>query len=153
MKLKKYLGLIPLAVYSLVQISILAIEKTMDVTIRNTPHIIMMWWGILSVLFFVYWLYKQNIEKNANKPRINLIKTLSRTFFITASLTVFVGGLCVIVFNYQQEFVVERHGKKMVAYVDRFLDDTIYYHEYKNPLFYTANPTDYEIMNTVEILH
>lgn len=37
-------------------------------------------------------------------------------------------------FWHQPEHVVEKDGKNMVAYVDSFMQITVYYYEYKNPL-------------------
>ena len=52
---KKYWGVIPLAVYLILQILVMVTEQVTDSQLRSIPQIILFWMGIFSGLIFLFW--------------------------------------------------------------------------------------------------
>lgn len=84
---------------------------------------------ILQIIHLLYCVTK-------NKKFRLLIRVISGTGTAIVSLILMLSLLFapfLYVFSHQPEHIVEKDGKKMVAYVDSYLQITIYYYDYKTP--------------------
>ena len=134
---KKYWGVIPLAVYLILQFLVMVTEQVTDSQLRSIPQIILFWMGIFSGLIFLFWAGR--IFLTWDRVRRLRIYGLFRTFFIAVfTILGFVSvmiGMFVSMFAYKPEHVVEKNGRRMVASVNSFQQELVYYYEYKNILF------------------
>lgn len=88
--------------------------------------------SFLLLLQFIHFLYY--VMKN-KKYRL-LIRVISGTGAVIVSLLLTLSlffAPFLFAFWHQPEHVVEKDGKKMVAYVDSYLQKTVYYYDYKTP--------------------
>lgn len=53
-------------------------------------------------------------------------------------------GMFISVFKYRPEHIEERNGVRMVASVNSFLQEMVYYYEYRNSLFRGAKEIGWE---------
>ncbi len=84
---------------------------------------------ILQIIRFLYCVTK-------NKKFRLLIRVISGTGTVIISLLLMLSLIfapVLFAFWHQPEHVVEKDGKKMVAYVDSYLQKIVYYYDYKNP--------------------
>lgn len=85
--------------------------------------------GVIYTLSKVYSLPQEEKRKRTKQKVLaagGIVVTLAGTAVL--GLIVLFGS----VFAYEPEHVIEKHGQKMIAYVNSFLDVNVSYHEYKN---------------------
>lgn len=134
---KKYWGVIPIVVFVLVRIIVSLIEVSTDSALRSIPQMLLSWFGGISIAILVFWIGRSLFWKNKEQiPRG--IRILRATFCVIycGGIIVAIGiGFLSSVFFYSPEHIVEQNGTRMVASVHSFLQETVYYYEYKNVLF------------------
>lgn len=135
--LKKYWGIIPFCFYLILQMAVLAYEKITSTVLRNVPEMFMFWFATLSVLLLVFWigckiLEIHKIKKWKGHKILRFILSTLYIVLVTATMGI---GLFASAFSNNPEYVIERNGIRMVASVNSFLQEMVYYYEYKNLLF------------------
>jgi len=106
----------------------------------------MIWLTIIPVLIFVFWIGNMCCKWE----KINRLawKILLRRLFLAVYCILVCGtigfGLFISTLMYKPEYVVERNGICMVASVNSFLQEKVYYYEYKNFLFRGAEQIGWE---------
>lgn len=71
-----------------------------------------------------------------------------KNVFVAIFIFLIIGTMClgmfISAFRYEPEHIVERNGIRMVASVNSFLQEMVYYYEYKNVLFHGAKQIGWE---------
>ncbi len=146
MKWKKYWGMIPFIIYLVLKLSLLVIGSLTASSLRSVPKIVLFWFAMLSVLILIFWIgsmfFKWNRIKKFRGSMI--LKNIFLIIFAFGGFGAMVIGLFINVFTYEPEHIVERNGIRMVASVNSFLQETVYYYEYKNFLFHGKGYIGYE---------
>lgn len=146
MKWKKYWGIIPFAVFLVLQLSVSVIEKLTESSLRSVPKMILFWFAILSALALVFWV-GSNLLKREKIKQFRCFAIL-KNVFVAIFIFLIIGTMClgmfISAFRYEPEHVVERNGIRMVASVNSFLQEMVYYYEYKNVLFHGAKQIGWE---------
>ncbi len=130
-------GVIPIFVYIILELLVLFIGKGTDAVLRSMPRILLSWFGIVSALILIFWLGRQFLWKWVRQvsEAILILRVVLCTFYgIIIALTLLL-GLLGTAFGHHPEYITERNGVVMVASVHSFLQTTVDYYEYKNPLF------------------
>ena len=124
---------ISLVIYNLIELILNIFNMSFMHTVFY-PFIAMV--AVLSFLIICQIIkYLYDITKNIKfKSSIRIISGIG-----TAAISLLLGSLLLLspvifAFWHQPEHVVEKDGKKMVAYVNSFLQITVYYYDYINPL-------------------
>lgn len=143
---KKYWGILPIGIVAVLQICISIACELTDSSLRNIPQIIMLWLAMTAVLVFIYWIcslsFRQDGAKKANRNRqVRGVFLIFYSFLICGAI---IFGIVASVFKYRPEHVVKRNGIRMVASVHSFLQEKVYYYEYKNVLFHGAEQIGWE---------
>lgn len=136
MKKFKFVFIIPIIIILLI-ISAYAIADTLELSFRNIPDEIfscLVAACIICIAVGIIILLRRWRQKR-KKALVSFISILSN-LIISLSCVAFV-GLCFFgfAFAYQPEHVVIKNGIKTVACVNSFTDVSVYYYEYKNPIF------------------
>lgn len=134
---KKHWGVIPIAVFLLVKVMVVMIDEITNSVLRSIPQMVLSIFGVISVFILIFWggwfcLWRN--RKHSFKG-IQVVRILAGLVYCVMVLGTFVMGMFVGAFTYTPEHVVEKYGIKMVASVDSFLQERVYYYEYKNALF------------------
>lgn len=135
-KWKKYWGVIPIVVFLTGKIIVKLIGAFTDSVLRSVPQMILSCFGVISIYILVFWIgrfFWRNREQLSTSIRI-VQKVLIVIYCVMIVGTVGM-GLFFSVFSYHPEYVVERNGIRMVASVDSYLQEIVYYYEYKNAVF------------------
>lgn len=137
MKWKKYGSVIFFATFLITFCLLFLIGKLTGSALRKIPKMILFWWGMISFFIFLFGIGKVFLQwyrsKQFRGPSI-LRVVFVMAFAILAVVNVGI-GMFINVFMYQPEHVVMRDGKRMVATVSSFLQETVNYYEYKSFLF------------------
>ena len=136
-KCKKYWGVIPIVVFLPIRMSASLIEIFTDSALRSIPQMLLSWFGGMSIAILVFGIGRSFLWKN-KEPIPGGIRILRVIFCVIycGGIIVAIGiGFLSSVFFYSPEHVVERNGTRMVASVHSFLQEKVYYYEYKNVLF------------------
>lgn len=146
MKWKKYWGIIPFAIFLVLQLSVFVIGNLTESSLRSVPKMILFWFSILSSLVLVFWA-GSNLLKRKKIKQFRCFAIL-KNVFIAIFISLIIGTMClgmfISAFRYEPEHVVERNGIRMVASVNSFLQEMVYYYEYKNVLFHGAKQIGWE---------
>ena len=136
-KCKKYWGVIPIIVFLLVRIIVSLIEVSTDSALRSIPQMLLSWFGGISIAILVFWIGRSLFWKNKEQsPRgIRILRTTFCVIYCGGIIVAIGIGFLSSVFFYSPEHIVEQNGTRMVASVHSFLQETVYYYEYKNVLF------------------
>ena len=73
-------------------------------------------------------------KKKTLKLYIRIISGIGSVIVTILMISLLIYGTIIFIFTHRPEHVVEKDGKKMVAYVDSFLDVRVNYYNYVNPL-------------------
>lgn len=137
-QIKSFWGCIPLILFVFCVVCVFVIQTTTDQTLRIVPCNILVCMGIGSFAILFLWC---NIKlrifcKKSGKLcfRILTICINGLSFFLVAVFTLI--SILIMLYSYNPEHVVTRNGIKMVASVHSFLDEQVYYYQYKNWFFY-----------------
>ena len=65
-------------------------------------------------------------------------------FVVVIGIVVILIGLFISIFTYTPEHIVVQNGVRMVASVNSFLQEQVYYYEYKNLIFRGSEELGYE---------
>lgn len=105
--------------------------------LRSIPQIILACFGICSIGIFLLWgNWKYAAYQKTKKGFSRVIGSLFAGVSIVFFGGIVVAGLWIMGFSYRPEHVVVRNDIKMVASVNSFLDEMVYYYQYKNVFFY-----------------
>ena len=90
---------------------------------------------IFAILIFSILIQIINILYNIAKKRtLKLpIRIIVGVVIVVSIIFLFLYGLMVFAVTYEPEHIIERDGKRMVAYVDSFFDVNVYIYDYINP--------------------
>ena len=114
-------------IYLIPLVTLFFILKLFDLMFREWIYILS--FIIIALGFFIGSIQLiLKIKKKSIKIFFSIIFTIFCILIISLSPMIFLA--CVMI--YQPEHIVERDGKKMVAYVEGFLDTSVSYYEYKN---------------------
>ncbi len=136
-KWKKYWGVIPVIVFLVVKIIAALIGGFMDAVLRNVPQMIMSFFGAISIYILVFWTGRILLWQNKENPslRIRIARKVLSAVYCAAVVVTMGIGMFFSMFSYHPEYVVERNGIRMVANVNSYLQEMVYYYEYKNVVF------------------
>ena len=145
-KYKKYWGVIPIVEFLLIRMSVGLVEVSTDSALRNIPQMLLFWFGGISIAILVIWIGRSLLWKNKEPIPgvIRILRAIFRVIYCGGIVVAFGIGILSSVFFYSPEHVVERNGTRMVASVHSFLQETVYYYEYKNVLFRGTEPIGWE---------
>lgn len=132
------LACVPLAVFLICVLIVLATQGVAGSSLRGVPRCILGSFGCISIGVFLVWInarYKDYMRKRGHPSRRS-VTTLAKGISIALFIYIVLAEIVVQGFGHKPEHVVEKHGMKMVAVVNSFLDETVYYYEYQNALFY-----------------
>lgn len=144
--LKKYRLFLPFGIYLILQFLTLRVEKITFSVLRSIPQILLSWFGILSVLLLFLGLGKMFCEWGC-KRQLRIFSIVKKIWYVLVGIFgvgVILIALFFSVFQYRPEHIVVRNGVRMVASVNSFLQETVYYYEYKNIFFRGSEIIDYE---------
>ena len=136
-KWKKYWGVIPMIIFLAVKMLVILIGGFTDSVLRIIPQMILSCFGVISIYILVFWLGRIFLWHNREHPSLGIRiarKVLSVIYCIMVVGTMGIGMLFSM-FSYHPEYVVERNGIRMVASVNSYLQEMVYYYEYKNAVF------------------
>ena len=136
-KWKKYWGVIPMIIFLAVKMLVILIGGFTDSVLRIIPQMILSCFGVISIYILVFWLDRIFLWHNREHPSLGIRiarKVLSVIYCIMVVGTMGIGMLFSM-FSYHPEYVVERNGIRMVASVNSYLQEMVYYYEYKNAVF------------------
>ena len=133
--MKKQWSFLPLVFFLFLQLIIWGIEELTDSTLRSLPHMFLMWFGILSSLLLILELSKSFFAwgRKRGMRLLSVIKKIWYGFVVVIGIVVILIGLFISIFTYTPEHIVVQNGVRMVASVNSFLQEQVYYYEYKNP--------------------
>lgn len=136
--LKFVWGCVPMIFFLLCVVSVAIVQETTGDTLRIVPRNVLLCIGGGSLSTLLLW---GNIKcaafcRRLGKSVFHIAQIIIRIFSIAIFLLSCFGILFVMAFTYQPEHVVTRNGIKMVASVHSFLDEYVYYYQYKNAFFY-----------------
>lgn len=134
---KKYWGAIPVIVFMSVKLLVILIGGFTDSVLRIIPQMILSCFGVISIYILVFWLGRIFLWRKREHPSagIKIVrKVLSVIYCIMVVGTMGI-GIIFSAFSYHPEHVVEKNGIRMVASVNSFLQEMVYYYEYKNAVF------------------
>lgn len=109
--------------------------------------VIMVLLGLALTGGIIYILAKVFLLPQKEKRKRTIQKVLAAGGIVVTLIGTVVLGFIVLfvsAFAYKPEHVIEKHGQKMVAYVESFLDVGVTYHEYKNFLVCGYDEIGYE---------
>lgn len=143
---RKYWGVLPIAVFLLVELIVTVIGGATNSELRSTPQMVLATYGVISTLILVFWAGWFLLWRNREQPSIGLriARAIAGLVYCAIILATFIVGLFVGAFTYAPEHVVEKHGIKMVASVHSSLQETVDYYEYRNALFRGAEKIGWE---------
>lgn len=146
MKWKEYWGIIPFAIVLILQLSVSVIESLTESSLRSVPKMILFWFAILSALVLIFWAGSKPLkwEKIRQFGGFAILKRIFLVIFMFLIIGTICLGMFISAFRYEPEHVVERDGIRMVASVNSFLQEMVYYYEYKNVLFHGAKQIGWE---------
>lgn len=75
---------------------------------------------------------------------LSVIKKIWYGFVVVIGIVVILIGLFISIFTYTPEHIVVQNGVRMVASVNSFLQEQVYYYEYKNLIFRGSEELGYE---------
>lgn len=136
-KWKKYWGVIPMIMFLAVKMLVVLIGGFTDSVLRIIPQMILSCFGVISIYILVFWLGRIFLWRNREQPSLGIRiarKVLSVIYCIMIVGTMGI-GILFSMFSYHPEYVVERNGIRMVASVNSYLQEMVYYYEYKNAVF------------------
>jgi hypothetical protein len=88
---------------------------------------------ILSIFIQTIIILYSAAKKATIKLPIRFLAGLG-TVFVSASIIIFLlYGFVAFAFRHKPEYIIEKDGKQMVAYVDSFLQVNVNYYDYVNP--------------------
>ena len=144
--MKKQWSFLPLVFFLFLQLIIWGIEELTDSTLRSLPHMFLMWFGILSSLLLIWELSKSFFAwgRKRGMRLLSIIKKIWYGFVVVIGIVVILIGLFISIFTYTPEHIVVQNGVRMVASVNSFLQEQVYYYEYKNLIFRGSEELGYE---------
>lgn len=89
------------------------------------------WIYILSAILITFGCISGLMQLSSKIEKESLKELLTGSLIITSTLILSIGQF-IFVFTYMPEHIVEKDGKKMVAYVNGFFRTYVYYYDYKN---------------------
>lgn len=136
--IKSFWGCVPFAVFLLCLSLVAIVQAIPDNTLRSLPRNILICFGVGSFGILLLWVnikFSTFCEK-ADNTILRIISMLAKMLSVFVLAVLVLVSIFVMGFSYRPEHIVTRNGIKMVASVNSFLDETVYYHQYKNWLFY-----------------
>ena len=141
-------GIVPLAINLALILTAWLLDTFADLTLRSLPCLVLTWSAFFAVLLFIFWLGyyggKQILQKIKGPVMRMLWQTVPVVLFALLSFAAIGIMLFCSAFIFRPEHVVEQNGIRMVASINSFLQEHVYYHEYVNPLFYGKETIGYE---------
>ncbi|MCD8357446.1 MAG: hypothetical protein LUE11_12900 [Clostridia bacterium] len=139
--IRKMWGCIPLVLWIAAAILIYIIERTTELSFRSIPKIMMLWCLGIFFALFLLWVYRMLCNRfKGTEPNIGMVKRVATTIFIViftcCGLLICVVILMLSVILFIPEHVVVKNDICMIARVHSYLDENVFYYEYKNPIFY-----------------
>lgn len=131
-------GCVPVIFFLICVASVVIVQETTGDTLRIVPRNVLMCIGGGSLGIFLLWgnIKYTAFSKRLGKSVFHIAEIIIKIFSISIFLIFVFGILFVMGYTHQPEHVVTRNGIKMVASVHSFLDECVYYYQYKNPFFY-----------------
>ena len=101
---------------------------------------------ILSSLLLIWELSKSFFAwgRKRGMRLLSVIKKIWYGFVVVIGIVVILIGLFISIFTYTPEHIVVQNGVRMVASVNSFLQEQVYYYEYKNLIFRGSEELGYE---------
>lgn len=143
MKWKKYWGMIPFTIFLILQLCTMLIESLTESMLRSKPKLVLFWFAFISCLLLILWIGSMFFRRRSMKNCL-VLKNIMITIYIVLATVVMYVGIFISAFMYKPEHVIERDGIRMVANVNSFLQEMVYYYEYKNFLFCGAEQIGWE---------
>lgn len=143
MKWKKYWGMIPFTIFLFLQLCIMLIESLTESTLRSKPKLVLFWVALISCLILILWIGSIFFRRHRMRSHL-VLKNIMLTIYIVFAAAMMCIGIFISAFMYKPEHVIKRDGIRMVANVNSFLQETVYYYEYKNFLFRGAEQIGWE---------
>lgn len=143
---KKYWGLVPMLLFLIIKLLVYVIGVFTDSVLRSIPRLILSWFGGIAIGLLVFWIGRRLLWKD-KAPVSVLIGAVRNGLSVIywAAVAAAIGiGILLSVFHYHPEYVVEQNGIRMVASVNSFLQERVFYYDYKNVIFCGAEPIDWE---------
>lgn len=136
--LKLFWGCIPLGIFVFCVVIVVFIEKTTSCTLRSIPREVLMGIGGGSTGVFLLWgnIRYTFFKKSSDKYVYRIIAMSMRVFSIAIFSILVFAILFLAGFAHRPEHIITKNNIKMVASVNCFLDEIVYYYQYKNPFFY-----------------
>ncbi|MEG0240345.1 hypothetical protein [Anaerorhabdus sp.] len=135
--IKKFWGIIPIAIYIVVKLILLIVEKTQNLVLRAIPQSILLYFAIFSVFVFILYLIHLffSLEQIKKYKFMQVIKFI--IFFIYGLGIVGALWVCIFIsgFVYKPEDVVFENGIKMVSVDSSYIDLSEDYYQHVNFLF------------------
>lgn len=136
--IKSLWGCIPLVIV-LLCIAIVAIIQTTGITLRSIPRSTLICFGVVSLWTFLIWGNRRLSAFKKDKVIFSIVALILNGFIAVFIIISCLMTIFFISYSYTPEHIVTKYNIKMVARVESFLDETVYYYEYKNPFFYGQN--------------
>lgn len=135
---KPFWGCIPLALFLLCVAFVAVVQTTTGDTLRIVPRNLLICFGVGSLGTLMLWgnIKYDTSRKGADKRRSHMVSMGIKTLSVSIFAVLIFASLFVMGFSHRPEHLVIRNGVKMVASVNSFLDEQVYYYQYKNPFFY-----------------
>lgn len=138
---EKYWGLF-LSVLGLIVWGIIAVYERLTASVlRSVPKIALFWFYIILGLLILYWMGERLMKKEENANASTCGVAVIYGLIVMGAA---IGGLIISIFMYVPERTIVKNGTQMVACVRSFLQEEVYYYEYKNLLFRGEKQIGYE---------
>ena len=137
-RVKLFWGVVPFAFFLLCMAVVAVVQKVTGDTLRMVPREILLCLGTASFGFLMLWgnirfqLCWKGMDQRVFRMASMLLKALSVIVFVVLSFV----SLFFIGYSHRPEHIVTKNGIKMVASVNSFLDEQVYYYQYRNCFFY-----------------
>lgn len=144
--IKKYRWFLPFGIYLILQLLAVGVGKLTNLTLRSIPKLFLFWMAVITSMLLILGISRKILKWGCEKgvKAFPVIKNIWYVILgIVASGVIYI-GFAVSAFMYQPEHIVVRNGVRMVASVNSFLQETVYYYEYKNIFFRGSEMIGYE---------
>lgn len=87
----------------------------------------------LSILSQIVVFLHNSVKKRTIELPIRIISGIGMAIAAVSGSILIIYGFTTFIFMHQPEYVLEKRGKRMVAYVSSFLEVNVNYYDYVNP--------------------
>lgn len=137
-RIKTFWGCIPFAVFLLCFSLVAIVQAAPGNTLRILPRNILICFGVGCFGILLLWgnIIFSTFCGKKDKTVLRMISVLAKVLSASVFIVLVFASIFVMGYSHRPEHIVTRNGMKMVASVNSFLDEQVYYYQYKNWFFY-----------------